>query len=224
MVNFTEPAVDGTNITINVTLDPGVQRVAPDQPKPDTGRVELLFPLPFPLSDGLKAWAVLLESWAADCARRITDCSDYVFLKVTNPMPGQNGAGVLIGFQSDPFTFPEFEQPMAAVRATSVAEDGTKLVDLSSSFFMLQGGRAVNVPLICPTCQTPFLSVMAQSDVEVPEPSMTLLVGAGFAAVLSLRRTRLRSSSRGGAAQEMGDGPPEPLCRERFQTTASCAG
>jgi len=29
---------------------------------------------------------------------------------------------------------------------------------------------------------------------------------------------------RGGAAQEMGVGPPEPLCRERFQTTASCAG
>jgi len=28
----------------------------------------------------------------------------------------------------------------------------------------------------------------------------------------------------GGAAQEMGVGPPEPLCRERFQTTASCAG
>jgi RNA-directed DNA polymerase len=28
----------------------------------------------------------------------------------------------------------------------------------------------------------------------------------------------------GGAAQEMGVGPPEPLCRGRFQTTASCAG
>jgi transposase len=28
----------------------------------------------------------------------------------------------------------------------------------------------------------------------------------------------------GGAVQEMGVGPPEPLCRERFQTTAGCAG
>jgi hypothetical protein len=28
----------------------------------------------------------------------------------------------------------------------------------------------------------------------------------------------------GGAVQEMGVGPPEPLCRGRFQTTASCVG
>jgi RNA-directed DNA polymerase len=38
-------------------------------------------------------------------------------------------------------------------------------------------------------------------------------------------RTPSEPTARGGdAAQEMGVGPPEPLCRERFQTTASCAG
>lgn len=41
----------------------------------------------------------------------------------------------------------------------------------------------------------------------------------------SAARTPSEPRARGGgAAQEMGTGPPEPLCRERFQTTASCAG
>jgi len=38
------------------------------------------------------------------------------------------------------------------------------------------------------------------------------------------RTPREPKALEGGAAQEMGVGPPEPLCRERFQTTASCAG
>jgi RNA-directed DNA polymerase len=45
-----------------------------------------------------------------------------------------------------------------------------------------------------------------------------------FADDCAARTPRRAKSSRGGAVQEMGVGPPEPLCRERFQTTASCAG
>jgi RNA-directed DNA polymerase len=45
-----------------------------------------------------------------------------------------------------------------------------------------------------------------------------------FADDCATRTPRRAKSSGGGAAQEMGAGPPEPLCRERFQTTASCAG
>ena len=38
-------------------------------------------------------------------------------------------------------------------------------------------------------------------------------------------RTPSETKARGGgAAQEMGVGPPEPPCRGRFQTTASCTG
>ncbi len=38
------------------------------------------------------------------------------------------------------------------------------------------------------------------------------------------RTPREPKALEGDAVQEMGAGPPGPLCRERFQTTASCAG
>jgi RNA-directed DNA polymerase len=58
-------------------------------------------------------------------------------------------------------------------------------------------------------------------DVEMERAGFALTRYADDCAARTPREPKAR---RGGAAQEMGGGPPEPLCRERFQTTASCAG
>jgi len=186
MISFTEAALEGQNVSIAATLDPGVTRLANDQMSPETGRVELSFPLPFPLQQ-LNAWAVLRERGGV--------VSDYVFLSVT-PRPAQGDARVLVGFQSDPFMFREFPGPPAVVRAQAIPEDGT-LQDLSNDFFRVQGGMAANVSLTCPTCQTPFLSVKVQSDPPepIPEPTTLLLFGTTMAGLgLGARWRRRRQN------------------------------
>ncbi len=180
-ISFAEVAED-QNVSINAMLDPGVTRLAMDQVTPLTGRVELSFPLPFPLQR-LNAWAVLREPSGG--------VSDYVFLSVT-PRPAQGDARVLVGFQSDPFTFREFPAPPARVRAQGLLEDGT-VQDVSAAFFRIQNAMAVNVPLTCPTCGMPFLTVSVQSDLEpVPEPTTILLFGTAVAGLGLAARWRRR--------------------------------